>query len=212
MELVCPHCNQVNRYTARFCQRCGKDVGKTRFMPASTPVYPPSGVPTQPQVLPPLVDTRLTGLLPAMSILHSRYRIIEKRAEGGMATVYRALDLHLSGKVCAIKEMSDAMITDPLDRQRAVAAFQQEAQMLAALSHPYLPKVSDYFSENGREYLVMEFIEGQSLDEMLAARGNNPFSESQVLNWAFELCDVLDYLHQKNRHGSRVNLCTFTIE
>lgn len=140
----------------------------------------------------------MTGMLSNMSVLRNRYRILEKRAQGGMAAVYRAADMHLAGKLWAVKEMSDAAITNPLDRQQAVAAFQQEAQMLATLVHPNLPKVTDYFSEEGREYLVMEFVDGQSLDELLTACGNRPFTEEQVLGWAFQLCDVLEYLHHQS--------------
>ena len=140
----------------------------------------------------------LTGMLSAMSVLRGRYRILHKRAQGGMAAVYEALDLHLAGKRWAIKEMSDAIITSPLERQRAITAFQQEAQMLATLDHPNLPKVVDYFSEGGREYLVMEYVDGQTLDEMLSACGNRPFSEDHVLDWALQLCAVLDYLHHQN--------------
>ena len=73
----------------------------------------------------------LTGMLPAMSVLHGRYRILHKRAQGGMAAVYEAVDLHLAGKRWAVKEMSDAVYHQSawID-QHAIAAFQQEAQML----------------------------------------------------------------------------------
>ena len=112
--------------------------------------------------------------------------------------MYETVDLHLPGKRWAVKEMSDAYITNPLDRPRAIAAFHQEAQMLGTLNHPNLPKVVDYFTEGGREYLVMEYVDGQSLEEMLRAGGNRPFGEDQVLSWALQLCDVLDYLHHQN--------------
>lgn len=192
MDAICPNCGSANRNTARFCCGCGGQLVKTTLMPSSSiPQHtpPPGGSP--------IAGYGLTGLLSTMSVLRNRYRILEKRAQGGMAAVYRAADIHLAGKMWAIKEMSDAAITNPLDRQRAVAAFQQEAQMLASLSHINLPNVTDYFSEDGREYLVMEYVEGQTLDEMLTACGNRPFSEEQVLGWAFQLCDVLEYLHHQ---------------
>lgn len=186
MDVICPNCGLANRNTARFCSGCGRQLARTKLMPSSSITQPT-----------PAPGYGLTGLLSTMSVLRNRYRILEKRAQGGMAAVYRAADMHLAGKVWAVKEMSDAVITNPLDRQRAVAAFQQEAQMLANLSHANLPKVTDYFSEGGQEYLVMEYIDGQTLDEMLAACGNRPFSEEQVLSWAFQLCDVLEYLHHQ---------------
>lgn len=192
MDVFCSNCGLANRDTARFCSRCGNQLAKTKLMPPSAAAQsapPPGSAPAS--------GYGLTGLLSTMSVLRNRYRILEKRAQGGMAAVYRAADMHLAGKMWAVKEMSDAAITNPLDRQQAVAAFQQEAQMLANLSHANLPKVTDYFSEDGREYLVMEFVEGQTLDEMLTACGNRPFSEEQVLGWAFQLCDVLEYLHHQ---------------
>lgn len=192
MDVICPNCGSANRNTARFCGSCGGQLVKTRLMPSSSipqPTPAPGGAPAS--------GYGLTGLLSTMSVLRNRYRILEKRAQGGMAAVYRAADMHLAGKMWAVKEMSNAVITNPLDRQRAVAAFQQEAQMLASLSHANLPKVTDYFSEHGREYLVMEYIDGQTLDEMLIACGNRPFNEEQVLGWAFQLCDVLEYLHHQ---------------
>lgn len=70
-----------------------------------------------------------------------------------MAAVYRAADQRLGGKAVAIKEMSDAAVTGPLAKQQAINAFRQEAQMLARLDHPNLPKVADFFSENGKHYI-----------------------------------------------------------
>lgn len=193
MDILCSSCGLANRDTAKFCNRCGSPLAKTNPMSqASAPQSPP------PPGSAPASSYGLTGLLSTMSVLHNRYRILEKRAQGGMAAVYRAADLHLAGRFLAIKEMSDAVVTNPLDRQQAVAAFQQEAQMLANLAHANLPKVTDYFSEDGREYLVMEFVDGQTLDEMLTACGNRPFGEEQVLSWAFQLCDVLEYLHHQS--------------
>lgn len=192
MDVSCSKCGATNRDTASFCNRCGSPLAKTRVMPSSAPSS--SSHPLGGAAAP---GYGLTGMLSTMSVLHNRYRILEKRAQGGMAAVYRAADMHITGKTWAVKEMSDAVVTNPLDRQQAVDAFQREAEMLANLSHANLPKVTDYFSEGGREYLVMEYIEGQSLDEMLTACGNRPFSEEQVLGWAFQLCDVLEYLHHQ---------------
>jgi tRNA A-37 threonylcarbamoyl transferase component Bud32 len=143
-------------------------------------------------------STGITGMLPAMTVVGSRYRIVNKRAQGGMAAVYEAVDLRISDKRWAIKEMSHAQITGPLERQQAIEAFKREASMLSNLSHANLPKVVDYFSEGNREFLVMEFIDGQSLLEMLAQQGNQSFTEEQVLNWALDLCNVLEYLHKQN--------------
>jgi serine/threonine protein kinase len=96
----------------------------------------------------------------------------------------------------ALKEMSEAAI-EPHDRHDVIALFKREAELLATLDHPNLVKVSDLFQEEGRHYMVMEFIDGQTLLAMLEQR-NTPFPEDQVLGWAAQLCDVLDYLHAQN--------------
>lgn len=133
-----------------------------------------------------------------MYTLNNRYRIVQKRADGGMAAVYEAVDLFVPGARWAVKEMSDAQITDPLERQQAITAFQQEAQMLRLLSHPNLPKVVDSFSQGGKEYLVMEYVDGQTLEELFHNQGSRPLPENQVVAWALALCDVLGYLHRQN--------------
>jgi serine/threonine-protein kinase len=136
-------------------------------------------------------------------ILRSRYEIVELVGQGGMGAVYKANDLRLDGRVCAIKEVqpellgvdnSEEMLAETVDQ------FYQEASVLARLDHPYLPKVSDYFSEGRREYLVMDYVAGRDLQEMLAdaRRTNNALAESQVLGWAAQILDALDYLHAQD--------------
>jgi serine/threonine protein kinase len=105
--------------------------------------------------------------------LQNRYRILGLLGQGGMGAVYQAADTRLGGKAIAIKEMSDAGLPTPQQRQQAVSAFSQEAQMLAYLNHPNLPKVSDYFTELSKHYIVMEFVEGQTLEDYLSRRGGS---------------------------------------
>jgi len=111
-----------------------------------------------------------------------------------MGAVYQASDVHLPGKLWAVKEMSDAALTDPAEKQLAINNFLREAQLLAALDHPNIPKVIDSFSHTGKYYLVMEYVDGDTLDAMLAARGH-PFTEAEVRRWLDQLCNVLAYLH-----------------
>jgi serine/threonine-protein kinase len=115
--------------------------------------------------------------------------------KGGMGAVYQADDAHI-GKTWAIKEISDAAITDPLEKQQAHVAFRQEALMLANLSHPNLPKVADHFTDGNKQYLVMDFIEGETLADKLECQ-NGPLPVDVVVGWAEQLCDVLDYLHNR---------------
>jgi formylglycine-generating enzyme required for sulfatase activity/serine/threonine protein kinase len=120
------------------------------------------------------------------AILHNRYRIVKLLGQGGFGTMYRAWDTTL-GRPCALKENLDA--APEIQRQ-----FLREAKILANLNHPNLPRVTDYFIEGQGQYLVMDYIEGQDLQEMLEARGA-PLPEDQVLPWIRQICDALTYLH-----------------
>lgn len=119
---------------------------------------------------------------------NNRYRIEALLGQGGMGAVYRAIDLNLNIPV-AIKENLDAS-------SEAQKQFGREAQILARLSHPNLPRVTDYFFIPGQgQYLVMDFIEGEDLQSMLRRLGKLP--EPQVLNWISQICDALAYLHSQ---------------
>lgn len=126
-------------------------------------------------------------MLPANTILQNRYRVVRDLGRGGMGTVYEAIDQRVNC-VVAIKEAVLGQGAGARD------AFEREAALLANLRHPALPKVTDYFCENERDFLVMEFIPGYDLAELLDLRGD-PFPQSQVLRWAYELLQVLEYLH-----------------
>ncbi len=138
--------------------------------------------------------------------LVNRYRIVRLLGQGGFGAVYRAWDKNL-GRPCAIKENTSAAAD-------ALAQFEQEARLLANLSHPNLARVTDYFVLPGQgQYLVMDYIDGQDLDDMLknASAGTDPTSVSsgaagaqaalpqeRVLGWLIEICDALEYLHNQS--------------
>src|SRR5690349_19837750 len=100
------------------------------------------------------------------TLVQNRYRIVRPIGQGGMGRVYEAIDLHLKSRV-ALKQM--LMVGDGHSR-----AFEHEAQLLANLSHPALPHVLDHFAEETGQFLVMEFVEGDDLAELLVTRGT-PF-------------------------------------
>jgi len=122
--------------------------------------------------------------------LQGRYRIVRQLGAGGMGAVYEAVDDRLQATV-AIKETFS--VDDRLRRQ-----FEQEARLLAQLSHPALPRVSDYFTENGRAFLVMQFIAGDDLAQIISHQPG-PFPRGQVIAWADQLLDALIYLHTRER-------------
>jgi len=127
------------------------------------------------------------------SVLAERYRVEKILGEGGMGAVYLTKDLKFEKKYWAIKELFNPF-QEPKIRKRAIEQFEQEANLLASLSHPYLPVVSDHFEEKGNHYLVMEYIEGTCiLDEVM---DNNP-PIKKILHWGLQLCDVFEYLHSR---------------
>jgi len=127
--------------------------------------------------------------------LVNRYVIQDIIGVGGMGSVYRARDLHFPTvvKLVAVKEMIN-QAPDPLVRKTIVQNFEREANILATLNHPAIPRIYDYFSVDNRSYLVLEFIHGKDMEAII---NETPgfLSEEQVLGWAIELCDVLSYLH-----------------
>jgi eukaryotic-like serine/threonine-protein kinase len=135
-------------------------------------------------------------MLQANSLLQNRYRLISQIGRGGMGTVYVAKDENL-GVTVAVKQNSFA-------DDRLIEAFKREARLLASLRHPALPQIKDHFIvENLGQFLVMEFIAGDDLETILEKRRQKiapegvekPFEVEQVIQWAEQLLDALDYLH-----------------
>src|SRR5262245_27829778 len=125
-------------------------------------------------------------MLTPETILQGRYRIVRQLGQGGMGAVYEAIDQRLDTTV-ALKE---TLFAD----ERLRKQFEREARLLARLHHPALPRVSDHFSEGDGQFLVMQFIPGDDLSEMMTQK-RGPFPADQVLTWADQLLDALDYLH-----------------
>jgi serine/threonine protein kinase len=120
------------------------------------------------------------------TLLQNRYLVQKQIGQGGMGAVYIATDQRF-GSIVALKE---TFFNDPGLRK----AFEREARLLNHLRHPALPRVSDHFMEEEGQFLVMEYIPGDDLAEKLTERGG-AFPLSEVLNWADQLLDALDYLH-----------------
>jgi serine/threonine protein kinase len=133
-------------------------------------------------------------------ILLGKYRVVRLLGQGGMGAVYLAEHTRLPGQLLAIKENIPELSTDPATQAQLRRQFYTEARTLAGLDHPNLPKVSDFFIEGGVEYLVMDYIEGDALDQVLAKhlqQTGRPLPEAQVLAWADQILAVLSYLHSR---------------
>ena len=127
--------------------------------------------------------------------LVNRYHIQEVIGVGGMGSVYRARDMHFPNvtKLVAVKEMLN-IAPDPNTRMTVIHNFEREANILATLNHPSIPRIYDYFSEEDRSYLVLEFIHGKDLEAIINDTGGF-LPEERVLAWGIQLCEVLDFLH-----------------
>ncbi len=138
----------------------------------------------------------MTQPLAIGTVLKNKYRIARLVGGGGMAWVYQVEELPPgSGKLWALKELRP-QTEDRAEQAMARNLFEQEAKLLRGLDHPNVPKIADFFEENGRACLVMEFIWGESLEKRLRA-ANAPLLETDVLKWAVQLCDALHYLHTR---------------
>ncbi|PKO03773.1 MAG: hypothetical protein CVU43_01080 [Chloroflexi bacterium HGW-Chloroflexi-5] len=126
----------------------------------------------------------MTAMEPGM-LLKSRYKVVEQLGKGGMGEVYMAVDESLDTKV-AVKANHNLS-------QHTSAQFIREARLLASLKHANLPRVIDYFTENDSQYLVMDFIPGENLKEMVESK--KQFTFEQINKWASQLGSALTYLH-----------------
>src|SRR5258708_1068101 len=187
----CPHCATENRADATFCNTCGLLL-KGGAAPRAASQATPSATPATPS---PHASspTNATGRLAPNAKVRGRYLMLKKVGQGGVAAVYQAHDLR-RGISVAIKEMSqDGLPPDEL--REALASFDAEARLLTRLRHPNLPRVYETFSEQGRQYLVMDYIAGETLEQRQKRLGGGALPEGEVLAWARQICDVLGYLH-----------------
>ncbi|MBN1975816.1 MAG: protein kinase [Anaerolineae bacterium] len=127
-------------------------------------------------------------------VLQGRYRIVSLLGQGGMGAVYRAWDTRLNIPV-ALKEMVPQSGLEAATLTGLRHQFQQEATVLARMTHAHLVRVTDFFEEGGNAYLVMDFVEGESLADRIFREGALP--EEQVLTWAQQLLDALAYCHNQ---------------
>src|SRR6266516_1052569 len=173
-SMYCTNCGTANVQQAKFCFGCGHALHSGALAASGS----------------------LTGLLTHNQELNRRYHIIKQVGKGGFGAVYMAADLPFGNRLVAIKEMSQSGLSQQ-DLIEATNAFTREALMLASLSHPNLPRIYEQFTERGRWYLVMDFIEGETLEGYAskALRGYLPLEEA--LDIGIQLCTVLDYLHTR---------------
>ena len=125
-------------------------------------------------------------------IVGGRYKLIERLARGSMSDVYLAEDIRLN-KTWAVKKL----YTTTYDKTYNIrhAALLSEANILKRLDHPNLPRIVDIFEEDSNLYITIDFIEGETLEKIMVERGAQ--DESDVIDWAIQLCNALEYLHTR---------------
>ena len=188
----CPQCGAPTDPKARFCTKCGVRLAAAGLPGAAQQQSPGS----------PPADAGGTAPLPTGRTLQGgRYQIMGQLGEGGMGAVYLAKDEELFGRLCVVKQMRPLFATQS-ERRKAEEDFKREAEVLARLNHPghpRIPEVYGYFVEGLDQYLVMKYIEGESLERRLQ-RTQRPLSEAEVISCATEVVDALVYLHSRKPH------------
>ncbi|MEP7212388.1 MAG: protein kinase [Acidobacteriota bacterium] len=132
------------------------------------------------------------------TVLNARYEIVRKIGGGGMGAVYLASDNNLGGVLRAVKEMVQSHI-DEEHQEKSINDFKRESMILSTLDHASIPTIYDYFYDEfeGRFYLVMKYISGGDLAARLRAAPTGKIDELLVTEWAVQIADVLDYLHNQ---------------
>jgi len=168
MPLICSNCRYENRDSARFCQKCGKNL-----------------------VLPLANRFLETGV-----ILDRRYEIKKTVRAGVTGGVYEAIDSRFTKK-CIVKEMGVVHATQE-EREYLIKRFEREAELLFELRHVNLPDVFDYFAKDKCYYLVMEYIDGMDFGAIMKCYNNNIVPEILVIDWSLQILEVLNFLHSLN--------------
>jgi formylglycine-generating enzyme required for sulfatase activity/serine/threonine protein kinase len=173
--LSCPQCQTLNLPEAKFCKNCGAFMG-----------------------------------VQAGQVMNGRYRITRPLSKGGMGAIYLAEDQGAFGKLRVIKEMLDYVDPDPDPAayqqavQKARQRFEDEARTLSALKHKSIPDIHHFFSENNRNYIVMEYVEGRDLEKQLSHYDDRrnlvpgkAYPVADVIAYGIQICRVLEYLSRQ---------------
>ncbi len=129
--------------------------------------------------------------LPPQTLIDNRYRIQSLLGQGGFGRTYLAQDTRRFDEPCVLKEL---ISSEDSDQQKTFALFQQEGKVLYQLNHPQIPNFQAIFEDNGRLFLVQDYVDGKTYLALLEEGGQ--FSELEVIHWLKDLLPVLEYIHQ----------------
>ena len=170
--VFCIDCGAANPAQANFCFSCGLEFDD------------------------PEKTAGLSEQIEPGELLRKRYKILARIGQGGFGAVYKAEDAELGQRLVAVKEMGKQGLTQR-EKEEGIEAFKREALMLAGLRHEHLPRIYEHFEEEGSWYLVMDYIEGETLEERFSKSRDGSLPLVMALSIALQLCDVLDYLHTR---------------
>lgn len=141
--------------------------------------------------------TKERDFLPEGTVLKGRFKIVKHLSSGRNSNLYIVED-RKRFDFWVIKELI-SKFSNPIEAKQAYQQFELQAKILNKLDHPQLPKVEDFFEESSRHFLVMEYLDGKNMQEMVA-ESEDFFSEEKVIFWSIQLCEVLNYLHSQKPH------------
>lgn len=188
----CDECGAANAEDSEICAVCQQPLAKPE---QAAPIAAVKVAPT-PQLQVVASTSVSTEPLKAGDLVAGRYRIVREVGQGGFGAVYQARDTEKHDRLVALKRI-DLSLLKPREIIEATDAFNREITFLSTLSHPSLPKIYDHFTDPDHWYLVMQYIEGQTLEERLKRSRKGYLPISQVLKIGMALTNVLGYLHTR---------------